>query len=76
MNDDPKRDKAANGKRYLAVLDENTRMGSGLTYKLIDGAGVGKIRLYGEFVRLYELASSQPLSKEEGRKLGLKYIEE
>jgi hypothetical protein len=64
MNPDPKRDKAASGKRYLAVLDENTTMGSGLTYKMVDGVGVGKIRLYGDFVRLYELASPQPLSKE------------
>lgn len=43
------------------------------TYKLIRENEIKKIKYYGEYVKLYKLASDKPIPKEKAKKLGLKF---
>jgi hypothetical protein len=62
------------GKRYLAVV-AGAGMGEGSTYRLTQEEDIKHIKYYGEYVKLYELASVNPLPKEEAKKLGLKFLQ-
>lgn len=59
-------------KLYLAVIP-GFGMGESNKYKLIQKSEIENIPYYGEYVNLYELASDKPLSKDETKKLGLKF---
>lgn len=59
-------------KLYLAVIP-SFGMGEPPTYKLIQKSEIKNIKYYGEYVDLYELASSKPLTKEKAKKLGLQF---
>jgi hypothetical protein len=61
-------------KKYLAILYGESRMGNSAEYRLLKENEIKSLKLYGEFVRLYELTSPNPLSKEQGTQLGLKYL--
>ena len=60
-------------KTYLAVLYSDSRQGATSTYKILKKSEIKNIKLYGEFVRLYELVSDVALSRQDGESLGLKY---
>lgn len=59
-------------KLYLAVIP-SASMGGSSSYKLIRENEIKKIKYYGEYVHLYELASDKPIPKEKAKKLGLKF---
>lgn len=61
-----------NKKLYLAVIPSDS-MGGQSSYKLIRENEIKKIKDYGEYVKLYELASDKPIPKEKAKKLGLKF---
>lgn len=61
-----------NKKLYLAVIP-SASMGGQSSYKLIRENEIKKIKYYGEYVHLYELASDKPIPKEKAKKLGLKF---
>lgn len=62
------------GKHYLAVV-AGSGMGEGSTYRLMQEEDIKYIKYYGEYVKLYELASVKPLPKGEAEKLGLKFLQ-
>lgn len=62
-------------KKYLAILHADSRMSSIGDYKLVKEEEIKSIKLFGEFVRLYELVQPEPLSKKQGLQLGLRYLE-
>lgn len=59
-------------KLYLAVIPSSS-MGGSSTYRLIGKSEIKNIKYYGEYVNLYELASSKPITKEKAKKLGLQF---
>lgn len=59
-------------KLYLAVIPSSS-MGGSPTYRLMQKSEIKNIKYYGEYVNLYELASSKPITKEKAKKLGLKF---
>lgn len=61
-----------NKKLYLVVIP-SASMGGQSSYKLIRENEIKKIKYYGEYVHLYELASDKPIPKEKAKKLGLKF---
>lgn len=60
-------------KYYLAVMQPDSRMGAGFDYRILEESQIGNIRLYGEYVNLYEMGNNKPISKTAAKKLGLKY---
>lgn len=68
----PVEDFEMNKKLYLLVI-RNASMYGDSTYKLIRENEIKKIKYYGEYVNLYELASDKPIPKEKAKKLGLKF---
>ena len=60
-------------KYYLAVMQSDSRMGAGSDYRILEESQIGNIRLYGEYVDLYELVNNKPISKTAAKKLGLNY---
>lgn len=59
-------------KTYLVVV-AGFGMGEPDTYRLLPENEIKHINYYGEYVELYELASSEPLPRERAKKLGLKF---
>lgn len=63
-----------NEKIYLAVIP-GFGMGESSKHRLIKQEDIKDIPYFGEYVYLYELASNDPISKEEAKRLGLKFQE-
>lgn len=54
-------------------MRSDSRMGAGSDYRILEESQINNIRLYGEYVHLYEMVDNKPISKTAAKKLGINY---
>ena len=63
-------------KTYLVKMYSDSRMGAGPNYRIMKQNELKRIKLFADFVELYELATPRPVSKRKKKQLGMTFMDD
>ena len=63
-------------KTYLVKMHSDSRMGAGPDYRIMKQNELKQIKLFADFVQLYELATPRPVSKKKMKQMGMTFMED
>ena len=61
-------------KTYLVKMYSDSRMGAGPSYRVMKQNELKRIKLFADFVELYELAAPRPVSKRKMKEMGMTFM--